>query len=70
MNSVMRRYRDTLVSKGSALWNALESKDEDAPKIAKKIYDETTNEFIKLYGKEDATWFRELALPKHKEKWI
>jgi hypothetical protein len=53
-----RRYKDTFVGKGSDLAAALE-KSEHAAKI---VYEVTTANFFKLYGK-DAGWF----INKHKE---
>lgn len=57
----MRRYKDTFVGKGSALATALEKGEKDA----KKVYDETTAAFVKLYGVDDAAWF----VSKHKENF-
>lgn len=55
----MKRYKDTFVGKNSALASALEKSDAEA----KKVYDETTANFNKLYSKED----REYFMNKHRE---
>lgn len=49
----MKRWKDTYVSRNSALHEALERGDG----TAKKIYDDTTANAIALYGKEAYVWF-------------
>jgi hypothetical protein len=55
----MRRYKDTLVGKGSQLAAALEKSEAEAA----KVYKDTTERFFALHGKGDAGWF----INKHKE---
>ena len=50
----MKEYKGVLVGKGSALYDALQAKDE---KLAKKIFGETTERYKALYSKEDRDWF-------------
>lgn len=53
----LRRYKDTLVGKGSLLEAAL-SKDDNG-KEAKKVYTETKLAYEKLYPEADRIWFAE-----------
>ena len=53
---MMQRYKDTLVAKGSALYNALQNKDA---KLAEAVYKETTANYAKMHSKEDREWFLE-----------
>lgn len=62
----MQLYKGIFVAKGSALAEALEKdqKNPDNAKATKKIFEETTSNFQKLYGKnEDWKWF----MTKHNE---
>lgn len=52
----MQRYKDTLVAKGSALYNALQDKN---PKLAEAVYKETTANYARMHSKEDREWFLE-----------
>lgn len=54
--AVMIKYKDILVAKGSALYDAIHSKDS---KAAEKIYKETTDRYCKLHSAEDRAWFAE-----------
>jgi len=48
-----RKYKSTYVGKNSNLALALEKSETEA----KKVYNDTTQRFEALYGKEDASWF-------------
>ena len=50
----MRRFKDVLVAKGSALAEALEKGDK---KLAEKVYAETMERYKQLYPAEDRAWF-------------
>jgi hypothetical protein len=49
----MRKFKDTLVGKGSALFEALKV----SPKAAEKVYKETNARYCSMYSKEDREWF-------------
>lgn len=58
LENILKKYRDILVAKGSALAEALEIKDDkERSKAAKKVYDETSERYNKLYPAEDRAWF-------------
>lgn len=50
----MKYYKGVMVGKGSALYEALNNKDD---KAAKKIFGETTERYKALYSQEDRDWF-------------
>lgn len=52
----MRKYKDTYLAKGSQILEAL---NNNKKKEAEKIYKETTQRAIALYGKDDYEWFME-----------
>jgi len=53
----MKRFKDTLVAKGSALYEALEKSGPEAKKAAEKIYAKTNSEYKARYSEEDRAWF-------------
>ena len=54
----MKYYKGFPVAKGSALYEALDIKDDkERSKAAKKIFDETTDRYKKLYPQSDIEWF-------------
>lgn len=54
----MLKYKDVLVAKGSALYDALNSKDK---KLAEKVYKATTENYKKLHSSEDRDWFLQMS---------
>lgn len=55
----MKKYRDIYVDKSSTLYEALNiSNEKERSVVAKKIYDETTEKYKKIYSAEDREWFR------------
>lgn len=68
----MRRFKDTMVGKGSALSEALDSKDK---KLAEKVYAETSDRYkTQVPNPEDRAWFlsaaqRNMNTQDHIQKW-
>lgn len=50
----MRKYKDTLVGKASALNTALQNNNK---KEAEKVYKETSARYAAMFSKEDRDWF-------------
>lgn len=50
----MKKYKDTFLARDSQIKKALDDKNK---KEAEKIYKETTQRAIALYGKDDYEWF-------------
>jgi len=51
----LRKYKDTLVGKGSALEAALAKGESEA----RKVYSETTANYEKMYSADSRKWFAE-----------
>jgi uncharacterized lipoprotein YehR (DUF1307 family) len=52
-----KRYKDTIVTPGSDLWELMHSKAPDAKKAAEKMYEQTSANYKKMYSAEDRAWF-------------
>lgn len=52
----MLRYKDVLVAKGSALYEAMMLKDVSK---AEAVYKETTIRYKQMHSAEDRAWFAE-----------
>ncbi len=57
----MKKYKGIFVAKGSALHDALEKSDDESVKLAKKIFDDTTENYKKMYSSEDRSWLEYMS---------
>lgn len=54
----MKKFKDTFVAKGSALYEATQINDpKERKKLCEKIYKTTKDNAVKCFGQEDYDWF-------------
>lgn len=64
----MLKYKDILVAKGSALYDAMTNKSvavviegQKKKNTAEQVYKETTLRYKAMHSKEDRDWFAEMS---------